>query len=179
MLAGNSSQLMEVESREEYIDYLNTEISKYISKVMVRERNTQDAQTMSILFKVCGNLERIGDHAMNIGEYTNRIEENDIRFSSQELGEIAGMQKVCLEAMESLAQVDEDRQSKVELVQRYEQKIDDMTKEYRDNQLKRMKEGKCSDEASIIYSEMLTDFERIGDTRSRVAQEMGLRKVNA
>ena len=179
VLAGNSSQLMEVESREEYIDYLNTEISKYISKVMVRERNTQDAQTMSILFKVCGNLERIGDHAMNIGEYTNRIEENDIRFSSQELGEIAGMQKVCLEAMESLAQVDEDRQSKVELVQRYEQKIDDMTKEYRDNQLKRMKEGKCSDEASIIYSEMLTDFERIGDHMLNIAQEMGLRKVNA
>ena len=179
VLAGNSSQLMEVESREEYIDYLNTEISKYISKVMVRERNTQDAQTMSILFKVCGNLERIGDHAMNIGEYTNRIEENDIRFSSQELGEIAGMQKVCLEAMESLAQVDEDRQSKVELVQRYEQKIDDMTKEYRDNQLKRMKEGKCSDETSIIYSEMLTDFERIGDHMLNIAQEMGLRKVNA
>lgn len=179
VLTGNTSELAEVVSREEYIDYLNTEISKYISKVMVRERNAQDAETMSILFKVCGNLERIGDHAMNIGEYTNRIQENDIHFSSQELGEIAGMQKVCLEGMVSLSQVEENLQNKVEMVQHYEQKIDDMRKEYRNNQLQRMKDGKCSDEASIIYSEMLTDFERIGDHMLNIAQEMGLRKVSA
>ena len=53
------------------IDYLNKEISKYISRMLVKERNPKDSQYMSALFKVCGNLERIGDHAMNICEYTN------------------------------------------------------------------------------------------------------------
>ena len=55
-----------VQEREDYIDYLNKEISKYISKIMVEESNPRDSQYISALFKVCGNLERIGDNAMNI-----------------------------------------------------------------------------------------------------------------
>ena len=55
---GKTTLLEEVRDREEYIDYLNKEISKYISKIMVKERNPKDSQYMSALFKVCGNLER-------------------------------------------------------------------------------------------------------------------------
>ena len=53
-----------------------------------------------------------------------------------------------------------------------EQKIDDMTESYRDNMLARMKNGSCSEEGCILYSEMLTDFERIGDHALNIAQEM-------
>ena len=49
---------------------------------------------------------------------------------------------------------------------------DDMTKEYRQNQIARMQEGVCSGEGCIIYSEMLTDFERIGDHILNIAQEL-------
>ena len=52
-----------------------------------------------------------------------------------------------------------------------EQRMDDMTEEYRRNQMKRMKQGSCSDEACIIFSELLTDFERIGDHALNIAQE--------
>ena len=53
-----------------------------------------------------------------------------------------------------------------------EQRIDDMTSEYRRNHLERMRSGECSDEACIIYAELLTDFERIGDHVLNIAQEM-------
>ena len=52
-----------------------------------------------------------------------------------------------------------------------EQRMDDMTEAYRRNQMKRMKQGSCSDEACIIFSELLTDFERIGDHALNIAQE--------
>ena len=81
----NTSMLDDIRNREEYIDYLNKEISKYVSRTLVKERNPKDSQYMSALFKVCGNLERIGDHAMNIGEYTNMIKEKDITFSADSL----------------------------------------------------------------------------------------------
>ena len=53
-----------------------------------------------------------------------------------------------------------------------EQRIDDMTGTYRQNQMERMHQGQCSDEACVLYSEMLTDFERIGDHILNVGQEL-------
>ena len=55
-----------------------------------------------------------------------------------------------------------------------EQKIDQMTEEYRQNQMERMREELCEGEASILYSEMLTDFERIGDHALNIGQELAV-----
>ena len=63
------------------------------------------------------------------------------------------------------------RQSELERMTRLEQRIDDMTDEFRRKQLERMRQGSCSDEACIIFSELLTDFERIGDHALNIAQE--------
>ena len=51
-----------------------------------------------------------------------------------------------------------------------EQKIDDMTEDYREHQLERLKSGSCSGDACVIYSEMLTDFERLGDHMLNIAE---------
>ena len=51
-----------------------------------------------------------------------------------------------------------------------EQKIDDMTEDYREHQLERLKSGVCSGDACVIYSEMLTDFERLGDHMLNIAE---------
>ena len=53
-----------------------------------------------------------------------------------------------------------------------EEKIDEMTEQFRKNQIDRMQVGKCSDEGCVLYSEMLTDCERIGDHILNVGQEM-------
>ena len=172
--SGNADLLPEVEEREEYIDYLNKEISKYISKVMVNETNPKDSQYISALFKVCGNLERIGDHAMNICEYTKMMEERKISFSPAVAGEITEMQKVSNEAMEVLEKLGEYPEESMKKIEALEQQMDDMTENYRKAQIERMQTGKCSDEACILYSEMLTDFERIGDHILNIGQEVGL-----
>ena len=57
-------------------------------------------------------------------------------------------------------------------VAQLEQRIDDMTADFRRDQLARMREGACSDEACILYSELLTDFERIGDHVLNIAEEL-------
>ena len=59
-----------------------------------------------------------------------------------------------------------------------EQKIDDLTDQYRRHQLIRMREGICSDEACILYSELLTDFERIGDHVLNIAEELSKAKTS-
>ena len=165
----NLALVEDVRNREEYIDYLNKEISKYISRMLVKERNPKDSQYMSALFKVCGNLERIGDHAMNICEYTNMIKEKQITFSKEVIVQIEQMKEVCCDALDLLLDNQANSES-LHSIESIEQKIDDMTESFRKGQIDRMQTGKCSDEGCVLYSEMLTDFERIGDHATNVAE---------
>ena len=177
---GSTALLEDVREREEYIDFLNKEISKYISKTLVNESNPRDSKYISALFKVCGNVERIGDHAMNICEYTKLIERQKISFSSEVKREIDEMRKICDQAIDYLAEIGQEPGQKedIKAIVDIEQKIDDMTEDYRQKQLERMQKGTCSEEGCIIYSEMLTDFERIGDHILNIGQEMGRGKVS-
>ena len=81
------------------------------------------------------------------------------------------MRAVCLEALDALSAQDITPVTWLRDVAALEQRIDDMTREFRRAQLERMKSGSCSDEASILFSELLTDFERIGDHALNIAQE--------
>lgn len=161
-----------VEEAEEYLDYLNKEISKYISHVIVYENNEKDSAQISAFFRVSGNLERIGDHAMNICEYTKRIAEKGISFSPAAKAEIAEMRKTSLAALDPLGNLQGISVERLSQVAAAEQKIDDMTLRYRQNQMDRIRDGLCSDEACVLYSEMLTDFERIGDHILNIGQEL-------
>lgn len=176
---GTTRLLQSVTEREEYIDFLNKEISKYISGILAKEKNPETSRQISALFKVCGNLERIGDHAMNICEYTRMMEEKGISFSKSAREEIQNMQKISLEAIRNMKKIGESDGKDIGEIERLEQKIDDMTEMYRSNQMKRLHGGQCSDEACVLYSEMLTDFERIGDHILNIGQEMGMGKVSA
>lgn len=68
------------ETVEEYIDFLNKEISQFISHVIVHETNEADSAAVSAYFKITGNIERIGDHAMNICGYSALLKEKKRPF---------------------------------------------------------------------------------------------------
>ena len=172
VLDSTPARLEKVEETEEYNDYLNKEISSYISHIIVFETNERDSEQISRFFKISSNLERIGDHAVNICEYTKMLEEKHIAFSQQAREEIQAMRQTSLEALQTLGELGSLSPETLENIYRYEQKIDDMTLEYRHNQMVRLREGACSDEACTLYSEMLTDFERIGDHILNIGQDL-------
>ena len=171
VLERDPKEVEKAQATEEYIDFLNKEISQYISKGMVRETNAKDSSAMSSYFKITGNIERIGDHAMNICEYTQKLADKHIRFSEEAQDEIRAMEQVCLDTLDLLEQEGIQPTEWLTKVSAMEQRIDDMTDEFRRKQLERMRQGACSDEACIIFSELLTDFERIGDHALNIAQE--------
>ena len=178
VLARDPGRLEEVEQREEYIDFLNREISRYVSHLISIETNEQDSRVVSSFFTISGNIERIGDHADNLAGYTKMLVAKNIKLSPIAQKEVEQMRDVSLEAVTTLL----DRQAGgpewlVDVAQ-IEQKIDDMTDQYRRDQLIRMRDGICSDEACILYSELLTDFERIGDHVLNIAQELTKSRTN-
>lgn len=169
----NIEKSSEMQSNEDEIDRLNREISKYISSVMANQMPARESAIMNGYLKTIGNIERIGDHAMNFAEFSEYLYEKKISFSDIATGEIRNMREVTLKAMGKILDSNQkDDAALLSSVARAEQRIDDMTEEYRNAQMERMKSTSCSPEASIIYAQILTDFERIGDHLLNIAEEI-------
>ncbi len=174
ILTMDVSEIEEIERTEEYVDYLNKEISQYISHCISYGTNIQDSEQLTAYFKIAGNLERIGDHAVNIGEYAKMLKDKQISFSDKATVEITRMKEVCDEALSGILHLDHASADLLVETGKLEQRMDDMTKSYRANQIARMQDGACSGEACILYSEMLTDFERIGDHILNITQALAV-----
>ena len=158
----------QINDTEEYVDYLNKEISYYISHAMVFDMSEKHAIAMSALFKITGNIERMGDHATNISGYANLLESKGLKLSDKARAEVSQMVETTKEAYNILLG---SKPGSVHIkMAKMEQKIDDMTEDYREHQLERLKSGSCSGDACVIYSEMLTDFERLGDHMLNIAE---------
>ena len=168
VLDNSEKKQQQINDTEEYVDYLNKEISYYISHAMVFELSEKDAVTMSALFKITGNIERMGDHATNISGYANLLESKGLKLSDKARAEVSQMVATTKEAYNILLG---SKPGSVHIrMAQMEQKIDDMTEDYREHQLERLKSGSCSGDACVIYSEMLTDFERLGDHMLNIAE---------
>lgn len=170
VLSGSTASLAQVNETEELIDGLNKEISHYISKILVENRSGENVADIEQYFLITGNAERIGDHATNIAGYTKTIESKSITFSEQAYTELKQMCSITTRAIDRVLTCGEDATRCLSEIEAMEQEMDDMTKAYRDLHLERMRQGKCSEEACILYSELLTDFERIGDHIPNIAQ---------
>lgn len=168
VLDNNEKKQQTINETEEYVDYLNKEISYYISHAMVFDMSEKDAVTMSALFKITGNIERMGDHATNISGYANLLESKGLKLSEKARAEVSQMVSTTKDAYNILLG---SKPGSVHIkMAQMEQKIDDMTEDYREHQLERLKSGVCSGDACVIYSEMLTDFERLGDHMLNIAE---------
>lgn len=164
------SALKDIKDAEENIDILNKEISKFISKILVDSNSGKDVAAIEEYFLITGNTERIGDHALNIGGYVEVIKDKDIVFSGTARDELKEMQDITVKAIDKVLNRNADMTNWLAEIAAMEQQIDDMTKSYRETHLERMRQGQCSEEACILYSELLTDFERIGDHVLNIAQ---------
>jgi len=173
------SSFEKAEKIEETIDYLNKEISQYISKTLVYNNTDADIAATEEYFKITGNAERIGDHALNIGGYVQVMEDKKVVFSDGAKDEIRKMQALCRKAMDTVLHRGEDVEKWLGEIASMEQEIDDMTETYRESHLQRMRRGECSEEACILYSEMLTDFERIGDHVLNIGQAYAKMNITA
>ncbi len=155
---------------EETIDLMNKELGRYISKILIHDKTGNDIEAIEEYFRVIGNIERIGDHAVNIGGYVYVMDKNGITFSEGAVEELRKMQDTCELAMNLLVNMDDEPTEWLTKIAALEQQMDDMTETYRENHIERMKKGLCSEQGCILFSELLTDFERMGDHMLNIAQ---------
>lgn len=161
-----------VSEREEYIDFLNKGISEYIVSLMASEMNMSDSRKINGYYAIISNLERIGDHAVNLAEYGDDMRKWEIDFSDTVKEELNEMKAQCIAALDNLKEVTSENVERI-LSQAViiEQKTDDMRDKCFKKQMQRLKKGKCKPQSGIVFSEILTDFERMGDHALNIAQQ--------
>ncbi|MFQ6860472.1 MAG: Na/Pi cotransporter family protein [Beduini sp.] len=160
-----------ISNNEKYIDYLNTEITRFSAQVTLVDTNENDSLLTNALFKITGNIERIGDHAINLAQYIDETKANGLKYSAQAETELTILQQTldssisCFE--ESKTQLTPLNMDKII---ENEELVDELIASYRENQIKRLKKGEISAEACVVYSEILTDIERIADHLYSIAK---------
>ncbi|MEF9916826.1 MAG: Na/Pi cotransporter family protein [Lachnospiraceae bacterium] len=160
-----------IKEHEEYLDYINAKITDYISSLVTMSMSEQDSLTITGYFAIVSNIERVGDHAMNIAGYAKHMKDKKLQLSPDAISEIEEMKALSLQVLESVNIHGEHFIGvDLEMTMELEKKTDRMNKDFRKKQIRRLKEQKCNPEASVLYSEMLTDFERIGDHALNIAQ---------
>ena len=172
ILNQDPSQLEKITEREQYIDYLNKEITKYISDVMPHVYSEADSSLLNSLFKISGDIERIADHATNIVEYSVMLKDKNTSFSESAMEEIYEMKRLDIQAINALSDLPCLSESEFAEITDLEKNIDHTTSCFINNQLGRIRDRVCSDEACVLYTKLLTDFERIGDHALNIAESL-------
>lgn len=168
MLLGQSNiDFAKLELNEDLVDKLNEGITKQISNSLAHETNVVVSSNYSSYLYMTTNIERISDHAMNLGEDAIELKNKFIDFKPEVKNEIQNMKDICLKMLDAIIN-DED----MNIIQDYEDKIDDMSEEYKINMTNRLQASICTADGAMIYSCILIDFERIGDHLLNIAQQL-------
>ena len=175
----DEEKYIRLQKDEEYINYLNQQVINFTTAVISHEFQAESSQSIVLFLKLSSDLERIGDHAMNIAARAQKLAKDDTHFSEDALKEIGIMESLCNNILDELIIMDYDEfKYIVDKVDVMEDNIDKTQHQFAVNQLIRLKEKKCTTQNSVIYTKILTDFERIGDHGLNIAESLyHIRKI--
>ena len=156
---------------EDVTDSLQYEITSYIVALSTKEISNEMSAELPVLLHTINDLERVGDHAVNIVEIAERKIEHRLFFSESALAETAQLKDraelMCDNIIAALENND-IKQAKAALEK--EDNLNRMQVDYRRSHVQRMTEGDCSADAGLIFIDLVDNVEKIGDHLTNIAQ---------
>lgn len=159
-----------VQDAEEKTDHFEDIIGTYLVKLSAKKLNEKEGAMASMLLKAIGDFERISDHAVNVLESAEEMREKGITFTADANREMESLSAATLEivTLSHQAFVDEDA-TKANFVEPLEQVIDRMKELLRTRHIDRLRLGECGIEAGFVWSDLITNMERVSDHCSNIA----------
>lgn len=155
---------------EDIIDKYEDKINSYLVRVSKSSITGRDSRTVSKMMHCVGNFERISDHAVNLIESVQEMNEKGITFSAECVNEITIITEAINEniriAFESYANDDLAAAHKVEPL---EEVVDNLSTELKNRHIRRLQNDECTVELGYIFQDILTNLERISDHCSNIA----------
>ena len=166
----DKTKAKDIREMENKTDRLEDVIGTYLIKLSTKQLNEKEGTTASMLLKAIGDFERISDHAVNILESAEEMRDKGIAFSDGAKAEMDSLSNATAEIVEMsyLSFINEDTQQAM-LVEPLEQVIDRMKELLRTRHIDRLRVGECSIEAGFVWSDLITNMERVSDHCSNIA----------
>lgn len=156
---------------EDAINNLDKKITDYLIKISSRSLSAQESALHSVLVNTVRDIERIGDHFENVVELVDYQISNKVKLTDDAMEDLNEMFKLTIytvnEAVQSLQK--NDRTLAIDVVKQ-EEKIDTMERSLRKKHILRLNEGKCSGQAGIVFVDIISNLERIGDHAVNIAE---------
>ena len=162
--------LKQEDKNDRYEDKIGTYLVDLSSKNTLSESESKEVSKM---LKIIGDLERIADHAINIGQASRELRDKNLSLSEDAIKEMDNMLNAVKECVDlSLLAFEKDDLAIALKVPPLEEVIDELKAELRANHIDRVKRRQCSIEAGFIWSDLLTNLERVGDHCNNIATEI-------
>ena len=161
--------IKKVYNNEKIINALEKDITDYLVELSQLDLPEEDIKLFSSTYHVINDIERIGDHAENIADLAVEKTNNNIHLGEEAKAELKLIYDKTIEIIEagisSYSNITDVTSTSVEAI---EAEIDKLEKQFRENNIKRLNEKKCSASSSVIFLDLLSNLERIGDHANNI-----------
>ncbi|MFC1856179.1 Na/Pi cotransporter family protein [Thermodesulfobacteriota bacterium] len=160
--------------KEGVIDLLQKDITNFLVIISQQSITKAISKEIASLINIVSNLERVGDHCENLVLQGEKIMDAKIKISEtakKELDELSGETGKFLESMNS--EIGVFNKKYLTKAKAFERRINKFEDKFRENHIQRLNDGECSVSAGLIYVDLLTNFEKIGDHTFNIAEAIG------
>ena len=166
----SSENAEKIRKLENKVDHYEDVLGTFLARLSQHQMSDEDGAKITMLLKAIGDFERISDHSVNVIESVEELKEKKIELSDYARKELS----VLCSAVDEILLHTEDAFTNHDLlaaqnVEPLEEVIDALKRALRNSHVVRLQGGECTVEAGFVWSDMLTDFERVGDHCSNIA----------
>lgn len=159
-----------IRKKEEKADHYEDILGTYLVKLSTMQINKKDSNEAAKLLKIIGDFERISDHAVNLLESAEEMQNKSLSFTESALSELSVLSAAVNEVLDlSLDAFANNDLSAAYMVEPLAQAIDRLKEKLRTNHIIRLQNGNCSIDVGFVLSDILTDLERTSDHCSNIA----------
>lgn len=160
----------EIEQTESEIDMYEDKLGTYLVALSKNDLSDSDNREISKMLHTIGDFERLGDHAVNLLKTAREIDEKQIRFSDEALGELSVLESALHEILEiTMTAFGDNNIAAAQRVEPLEQVIDELIVAVKSHHVNRLQSGNCTIELGFVLNDILTNYERISDHCSNIA----------
>lgn len=166
----NQEKFNKIQLREDKVDRYEDRLGAYMVRINAKELTDKETRQTAKILHCLSNLERVSDHAVNLSELAQEMDQKHIKFSEQAETEL----RICIYAVEEIMDLTQTALTTGDLaiarkVEPLEEVIDALTEELKMRHIQRVQAGGCTLELGFIFNDCINNFERVADHCSNIA----------